>query len=308
MQKKFIQMASIVISIAMVIALFVVFAFQNLTAYKTSRERLDYLLDNVERDLLANEEQIKQLKLSTGEDYLARTRAFAFMIAQDPSILTSESKMNEIMTLLDVDELHVTDESGIIRWGTVPGYFGFDMATSDQTAPFMTLLTDKNAELAQEPQPNGTLGILFQYIGVARQDKNGIVQIGMQPTRLEEALANTEIGMVLKPYIEQNEGVFALNVSDGTVAWHINEQLIGLTAEEAGMMDPIDIICNDYNAHEIGDETVYTTGRIIGDYVILPYLSHASIMENRNTQTLLLLVSDIMIVLVTVFVINYLLK
>lgn len=308
MQKKFIKMASIIISVAMVIALFIVFAFQNLTAYNTSRERLDYLLDSVERDLLANEEQIKQLKLSTGEDYLARTRAFAFMIAEDPSILTSESKLKEIMTLLDVDELHVTDEKGVIQWGTVPGYFGFDMATSDQTAPFMTLLTDKNAELAQEPQPNGTLGILFQYIGVARQDKSGIVQIGMQPTRLEEALADTEIGVVLTPYIEQNEGVFALNASDGTIAWHVNEQLIGLTAEEAGMMDSIDIICNDYNAHKINGEKVYMTGRVIGGYVILPYLSHASMMENRNTQTLLLLVSDIMIVLVTVFVLNYLLK
>ncbi|MBR2132922.1 MAG: hypothetical protein IJ955_10400, partial [Oscillospiraceae bacterium] len=243
-----------------------------------------------------------------GEDYLARTRAFAFMIAEDPSILTSESKLKEIMTLLDVDELHVTDEKGVIQWGTVPGYFGFDMATSDQTAPFMTLLTDKNAELAQEPQPNGTLGILFQYIGVARQDKSGIVQIGMQPTRLEEALADTEIGVVLTPYIEQNEGVFALNASDGTIAWHVNEQLIGLTAEEAGMMDSIDIICNDYNAHKINGEKVYMTGRVIGGYVILPYLSHASMMENRNTQTLLLLVSDIMIVLVTVFVLNYLLK
>ena len=308
MQKKFIKMASIIISVAMVIALFIVFAFQNLTAYNTSRERLDYLLDSVERDLLANEEQIKQLKLSTGEDYLARTRAFAFMIAEDPSILTSESKLKEIMTLLDVDELHVTDEKGVIQWGTVPGYFGFDMATSDQTAPFMTLLTDKNVELAQEPQPNGTLGILFQYIGVARQDKSGIVQIGMQPTRLEEALADTEIGVVLTPYIEQNEGVFALNASDGTIAWHVNEQLIGLTAEEAGMMDSIDIICNDYNAHKINGEKVYMTGRVIGGYVILPYLSHASMMENRNTQTLLLLVSDIMIVLVTVFVLNYLLK
>ncbi len=308
MQKKFIQMAAVIISIAMVIALVIVFSFQNLTAYRTSRERLDYLLDSVERDLLANEEQIQQLKLSTGEDYLARTRAFAFMIAEDPSILTSETKLNEIMTLLDVDELHVTDENGIIRWGTVPGYFGFDMATSDQTSPFMVLLNDKNAELAQEPQPNGTLGILFQYIGVARQDARGIVQIGMQPTRLEEALADTEIGMVLTPYIEQNEGVFALHASDGTVAWHSNPQLIGLSAAEAGMMDTIDTICHDYNAHVINGERVYLTGRIVGDYVILPYLSHAALMANRNTQTILLLISDSMIVLVTVFVLNYLLK
>ena len=308
MQKKFIKSAAVVISIAMVIALFIVFAFQNLVAYSTARDRLDYLLDSVERSLLANEAQIEQLKLSTGEDYLARTRAFAFMIAEDPSILTSEQKLNEIMTLLDVDELHVTDEQGVIRWGTVPGYFGFDMATSDQTVPFMPLLKDKNAELAQEPQPNGTRGILFQYIGVARKDKSGIVQIGMQPTRLEEALANTAIGMVLQQYIEQDEGVFALHVSDGTVAWHSNQALIGLSAAEIGMKDSIQTICSDYNEHVIDGEKSYMTGRVIGEYVILPYLSHASLMENRNVQSLLLLLSDTMIVLVTVWVLNFLLN
>ena len=308
MQKKFIKSAAVVISIAMVIALFIVFAFRNLVAYGTARDRLDYLLDSVERSLLANEAQIEQLKLSTGEDYLARTRAFAFMIAEDPSILTSEQKLNEIMTLLDVDELHVTDEQGVIRWGTVPGYFGFDMATSDQTVPFMPLLKDKNAELAQEPQPNGTRGILFQYIGVARKDKSGIVQIGMQPTRLEEALANTAIGMVLQQYIEQDEGVFALHVSDGTVAWHSNQALIGLSAAEIGMKDSIQTICSDYNEHVIDGEKSYMTGRVIGEYVILPYLSHASLMENRNVQSLLLLLSDTMIVLVTVWVLNFLLN
>lgn len=308
MQKKFIKSTAIVISVAMVFALIVVFIFQNLVAYNTARERLDYLLDSVERSLLANDEEIKQLTISTGEDYLARTRAFAFMIAEDPTILDSEKKLNEIMTLLDVDELHVTDEKGVIRWGTVPGYFGFDFSTSDQTAPFMDLLKDKNAELAQDPQPNGTLGILFQYIGVARQDQTGIVQIGMQPTRLEEALANNAIGLVLDQFIEQDEGVFALNASDGTVAWHVNESLIGLTAEEAGLTDSVDELCGDYNAYKIGGEKSYMTARVIGDYVIIPYLSHSSMMSNRNTQSLLLLLSDIMIVLVTVWVLGFLLK
>ena len=308
MQKKFIKIAAIIISVAMAVALLVVFAFQNLTAYGNAREKLDSLLDRVEQSMVDNEAQIAQLIISTGEDYLARTHAFSFMIAQDPSILESEATLNQIMTMLDVDELHVTDEKGIIRWGTVPGYFGFDMSTSEQTIPFMALLKDKNAELAQEPQPNGTLGILFQYIGVARQDQSGIVQIGMQPTRLEEALENTEIGIVLNPYVQKDEGVFALNVSDGTVAWHMNAALIGLTAEEAGMKDSIETICNDYNAHVINGERVYVTGRAVGDYVIVSYLTHASIMANRNMQTILLLLSDILIVLVTVFVLNYLLK
>ena len=144
MQKKFIKVASIIIALAMVVTLLIVFCFQSLLTYQDGRERLNYLMDDIERHLMENEEQIAQLKQTTNEDYLARTRAFAYMIQEDPTILESEQELKKIMTLLDVDELHVIDENGIIRWGTVSDYFGFDMSGSEQTVPFMELLDRKS--------------------------------------------------------------------------------------------------------------------------------------------------------------------
>lgn len=308
MQKKFIKAAGLIIAIAMVVTLMVVFIFQTAISHINGRDQLDYLLDDIEQSLKDNDEQIAQLKESTGEDYLARARAFAYIIEQNPAILTSTQKLNELLTLLDVDEFHVTDEEGVIRWGTVSDYFGFDMSSSDQTAPFMPLLNDKSMELAQEPQPNGALGILFQYIGVSRRDKTGIVQVGMQPTRLEEALASTEIGVVLEAYIENDEGVFALNAADGTVAWHSNQKLIGLSAEEIGLSDGVDSLYGGYRAYTVDGEKAYMSARVMGDYIIVPYLDYSSVMANRNTQVILLLISDILVVLVTVWVLNSLLK
>lgn len=308
MQKKFIKAASIIIAAAMIVTLMIVFVFQTSISHVNGRDQLDYLLDDIEQCLLDNEEQIEQLKESTGEDYLARARAFAYMIEENPNILTSSQKLNEIMTLLDVDELHVTDEDGVIRWGTVSAYYGFDMATSDQTLPFMALLADKSMELAQEPQPNGAEGILFQYIGVSRRDKTGIVQVGMQPTRLEAALASTEIGVVLETYIENDEGVFALNAADNTVAWHSNPDLIGLSAEEIGLKDGVDALYGKYRAYTVDGEKAYMSARAVGDYIVVPYLDYSSVMANRNTQAILLLISDILVVLVTVWVLNSLLK
>ena len=309
MQKKFIKVASIIIALAMVVTLLIVFCFQSLLSYQDGRERLDYLMDDIERHLMENEEQIAQLKQTTNEDYLARTRAFAYMIQEDPTILESEQELNRIMTLLDVDELHVIDENGIIRWGTVSDYFGFDMSGSEQTVPFMELLKGNNLELAQEPQPNGTLGILFQYIGVSRMDTTGLVQIGMQPTRLEAALANNEIGVVLSDYIEENEGVFALHVADRTVAWHNNESLIGLSVEEIGLKgNGLDKLFGNCSTYTVDGMKGYMSARTVGEYIVIPYLEYSDLMANRNTQVVLLVISDILVVLVTVWVLNSLLK
>ena len=309
MQKKFIKVASIIIALAMVVTLLIVFCFQSLLTYQDGRERLDYLMDDIERHLMENEEQIAQLKQTTNEDYLARTRAFAYMIQEDPTILESEQELKRIMTLLDVDELHVIDENGIIRWGTVSDYFGFDMSGSEQTVPFMELLKGNNLELAQEPQPNGTLGILFQYIGVSRMDTTGLVQIGMQPTRLEAALANNEIGVVLSDYIEENEGVFALHVADRTVAWHNNESLIGLGVEEIGLKgNGLDQLFGNCSTYTVDGMKGYMSARTVGEYIVIPYLEYSDLMANRNTQVVLLVISDILVVLVTVWVLNSLLK
>ena len=96
MQNKFLKPASIVISIAMIITLVIVFAFQTVNAYRDADTRLSYLADEVGQKLIENEQEIEQLKISTGEDFLARARAFSAMIEQNPAIIYDMDKLNEI--------------------------------------------------------------------------------------------------------------------------------------------------------------------------------------------------------------------
>ncbi|MBR5485040.1 MAG: methyl-accepting chemotaxis protein [Oscillospiraceae bacterium] len=308
MRGKFINAATVVLDIAIVITVLVVFLFQTATSYSNAEEKLDVLISDVEQHMMENDEQIKQLTQSTGEDYLARARAFAYMIEEDPTLINSMQRQNEILQLLDVDELHVTDENGVILWGTVPEYYGFDMSTSEQTRPFMEILKDSSYELAQEPQPNGTKGILFQYIGVARRDKAGIVQIGMQPKRLEEALASTALSEVLDDYVGEDEGAFALNAADGTVAWHKNSKLIGLTSKEIGLPENAAELIGEYDTYTVDGTKGYMTAKEIDDYIVVTYMENSSVLANRNTQLVLLIISDICVILVTVWVLNALLK
>lgn len=308
MQKKFIKVTGRIIALAMLITILVAFLLQTFSANGDARRDLDNTLTEVQARMEENDQSIAELKKSLGEDYLARTRAFAYIIAAKPEVLTSSAELQKITKMLDVDELHVTDEKGVIRWGTVEDYYGFDMNGAAQTAEFMPILTDKSFELAQDPQPNGTKGILFQYISVSRQDKTGIVQIGMQPTRLEAALANNAIGKVLERYNNDASSVFAVNKSDGMVAWHPNASLIGKSAQDIGIKNGADSLIGKYANGKIEGQRLLLTAREIGDYIVVAQKGQGAIVATRNMQALVLLVSDILVILVLVWQIGIQLK
>lgn len=307
MQKKFIRAAGYIIVAAMTITFLVVLCSQTLSAYEHADEELESLLDNVENLVLANDEEIELLKENTAADYLIRTRAFAAMIEEDPGILESRTRLQEIMTLLDVDELNVTDEKGVIQWGTVADYIGFDLGSSDQAKPFIAILSNPSMEIAQEPQPNGAKGILFQYIGVARRDQTGVVQVGLQPSRLENALKNNEIGNVLGQFMEEHTGVFAVNQADGTIAWHSDTSLIGKAFSDLKLKKSNPSAGSSWNDRMNG-RSCRMSARLIGDYLMIAYESHSAMMSARNGQLVLLLLSDILVVVVMVVAINQLLK
>lgn len=210
--------------------------FSKYTLTETAEVRI---ADSVQR-LEESEKSVAQLTEELKEEYLIKTRMFSQMVSLNPAILDDAAKLEEIRAQLDVDELHVTDEAGIILWSTVPGYLGFDFHGSDQTEPFLPALTDSSFELAQDPQPNGSEGKLFQYIGVGRYDKPGIVQIGMEPIRLTNALKDNQPNVILGDIkVGQNGTIFAVNKSDMTLSAFKNETLIGSPASDAGITDKV---------------------------------------------------------------------
>ncbi len=229
------MIATLVSLVVMGILVFIVQAsFSRYSVRNTSEIRL---ADAVEK-LKESETDIAELTAQLSEDYLSKTRAFSRMISLDPSILDDSAKLEEIRAQLNVDELHVTDADGVIKWSTVPGYLDFDFKGSDQTKPFMRCIEDSTYELAQEPQPNGTLGILFQYIGVPRYDMPGIVQIGMEPVRLSNALKDSQPSAILGNItVGANGTMFAVNKSDGTLAAFMDENYLGKPAADIGIDD-----------------------------------------------------------------------
>lgn len=236
MKKIFTRSLCICMIAALVLNIGIVAVIQLVVAQQDSNTDSADSLESVRERLAENEEDIAELTNTVGENNLAKTRAFADLLAKDPSILDDVKKLEEAGERLMVNELHVIDENGIIIQSTVDEYIGFDMGSGEQSAAFLEIIKDPSMEIVQEPTVNAAAGIVTQYIGVARKDAPGVVQVGIRPEVLENMLAGTQIHIVLRGVEFGEHGyVYAVDIQSGDILAHPNADLIGASAQEAGI-------------------------------------------------------------------------
>jgi len=222
------KIAAIVFAILTVF--FYIYARLNYTAMRdyhqaAIRNEIDVAIGNIVERMNMSEELEAYVMGKMDEKNLALSRTLAEIIKNTPEML-EPAQMERLVIVLGVDEVHVTDDKGVLLWGNIKDFYGFDFATADQTKPFLKILTDKSFELAQAPEPRGTTGDMFQYTGVTRTDGTGIVQIGLNANIVSEmhellgvqhSIANMKIG----------DTGFAFIIRDGKYMAHQREQNIG---------------------------------------------------------------------------------
>ena len=165
----------------------------------------------------------------------------------------------------------------------------------------MVIVEDPSIEIVQEPQVNASKGIVMQYIGVARTDAKGVVQVGVHPEVLEEMLVGTEISTVLKDMDFGTEGyIYAIDAKSGQILAHRNAELIDTPATDAGFpanytgkgRAVVDGVKGYYVAEEYD-------GQIIGTF-----LPSSEYYAGRSSQTLVVSLSMLLIFGVLLWMIN----
>ena len=163
-------------------------------AKKNALQLLEINLTDAVDKIRSSENNLQAITEMSSTSAIAKTRAFALLIQQDPTILQDVEKLKLIRKKLDVDELHVSDKTGkliaSLRHNNDHGkndYLGFNLADERQSEVFMQAVMDPAFELVQEPQYNGAEGRLFQYTGVSRLDEPGVIQIGYIPDLIQKA-------------------------------------------------------------------------------------------------------------------------
>lgn len=301
MKKIFTQRLFYYMLIALIFTITAIFVLQTFVSQANNNSLSHEKLESVKQKLASNETNIAQLTENLSRDNLAKTRAFADMLAADKSLASDAARLGAVKDRLMVNELHVIDEDGIITSSTIDAYVGFDMKSGAQSNAFMVIVDDPSIELVQEPQMNVAEGIVMQYIGVARKDAKGLVQVGVRPEVLERTLAGTEISVVLSDIDFGEKGyVYAIDAASGTILAHKNADLIGKPATEIGFPASL---TGSGKATISGAKGYYVAEEYNGQ-IIGTFMPTSEYYAGRRNQTIVVSISMLIIFSVLLFMIN----
>lgn len=302
MKKMFTRNLCLYMLIALIIAIIAVFTLQTFSSKNSNMRSAKEKLTTVKEKLASNDEEIANLKNNLGENNLVKTRAFADMLASDASLLSNPSKLKKLCDRLVVNELHVIDEKGIITHSSIDSYVGFDMNSGEQAAAFMVIVDDPSIEIVQEPQQNVAEGTIIQYIGVARTDAKGLVQVGIRPEILENMLANTRIDVVLKDVDFGARGyVYAIDKNTGEILAHPNEALIGTPATAAGFSDET---TGGDGKIKVDGVSGYYVSEEYENMLIGTFMPSSEYFSGRTSQTIVVAITIFVIFMALLIMIN----
>lgn len=313
MQKKFLKHTVFIITAAILMILFINFLF-NLNILKSQQfdtftVKIDQMIHTVEN----NRMELEQLEESLDEDYLTRARAAAYVLDRQKEVSMDVEEMQYLAELLNVDELHIIDENGIIVSASVPKYVGFDMHSGEQTRPFLDLIGrgDEDAYLIQEAQPNASEGKIMQYVGVSRKGIAGVVQVGFTPTRQLEAQARNTYEYIFSKFpTDIGEEFYVIDLSDdsyGTIQGH-SAGLDQHFSAECYQPDALeDCIKGAYRKGSNG-EMMYVVSRRYQDVLLCAALPRSFLFKKLYENTAMTFLYLMLIEEMVVLLLNYLLK
>ncbi len=198
-------------------------------------------IDRIATILTENEAYIASLQEELKNDYLVRADAAAYIIDNNEDVIDSVPEMQKIADHLQVDEIHVFDSSGTIYSGTTREYFGVDMYSGEQIGFFLPMLEDFDLRLAQDVTPNTAESRDMQYVAVWSESHENIVQVGIEPVRLLEAMEETGLDYIFSNMVTApGVSIFALEQGSEVITNSTDSELVGKEISEV-LMTSVDI-------------------------------------------------------------------
>ncbi len=219
-----------------VLALPIAAALQVLVLQNQARENAHAAFHQIEQILEENTQELATVSAKYRETCLLNAESIAYMIQYHPDILGDIEEFRMIARMMEVDEIHIFDQTGRIFTGTHPEYYDFTFETGEQIGFFAPLLKDKTLRLCQDITPNTAEGKLVQYSALWSADGEFIVQVGMYPETIMEYTEKNELSYIFS-LLQGSPGVklYAIDSISGTVMGSTSTTDNGKHIEDIGL-------------------------------------------------------------------------
>lgn len=185
------------------------------------------------RDTLARslEDTQKDIEAASDNNLLVLAQGAAQVI---PSVEeATQEKIDQLVSSLDLAEIHVVDANGIIVASSDAQYLGFDMASGDQAAEFLVLLPGSSEKyVVQSYQPISMNGNVWRKFAGVRIE-GGFLQVAYDAQRfvgelteeVRAAVANRHVGREGMLVVLTSRGSFVGTREDIDFAYYDAERL-----------------------------------------------------------------------------------
>ena len=305
---RYLSVITMVVFIAVLVML-TVFRINNM---RSSVERdASIAFTQIEKVLADNQQDLEQLKESYFTSSEQKARAAAYAIDNEPDSLYDATALVRIAELLEIDEIHIFDEKGVIISGTMPEYYGKSMNIGEQISYFKPMLKDKTLAMVQDIMPNTIELKSMQYSAVWNETGEYIVQIGLEPDTINRATEKNSLSHIFS-LLKVGAGVdiCAVDMKTEIIKGSTNSSLMNRTMYAVGLPKPPDGK-KDYSTfatlNGVDSYCVYT---IIQDKYICFIVTRDSLFSELISETLitagaLLLIALILVISVTWYLNRY---
>ena len=95
--------------------------------------------------------------------YVAKAKAIAYFLNNDSEKINNVEEIEKICNLINVDEINIFNENGVIYAGNVEEYYGVSFDSGEQIGYFKPMLENKTLTMCQDLTENTVKFKLMMY-------------------------------------------------------------------------------------------------------------------------------------------------
>ncbi len=233
MISKYIQIVSVVV---VVITLVIVVSIQFFIEQRRARESAEQAFYQMEQLLKENQQELQAVKAEYRQTCLRNAQTIAYILEHNPEAIESTEELRDIAELVEVDEIHIFDASGRIYAGTNPEYFNLTFDSGEQIGFFKPLLEDKSLELVQDITPNTAEAKQMQYSALWSENKEFIVQVGMEPVNVMKITEKNELSYLFSMFrANADADYYAIDANTGEIVGSTILEDVGKKYSDIGL-------------------------------------------------------------------------
>ncbi|HAN51405.1 MAG TPA: hypothetical protein DCP96_06835 [Lachnospiraceae bacterium] len=299
----------ITISVGAIFLIFVFMVIINRLEVRVNRnhsfEMGNILIDQVEHLIKTNSDEEDSVTDALKEACISKAKAASYMIDHGPDQGDRVSTLKHIGQLLNVDEVHIFDEKGVIVSGTNPQYYGLSFSSGVQMGFFSPMLQDKKLTLCQDVTPNTAENKRMMYAITWNDAGTQMVQIGISPVRVFTELRGNSLDQLLTN-MPTNDGTEVLitdkdyKILSSTESKWINKNLSSVKLLPTGGLNNSK---SNYDVIEKG-QRYYCSAEKYNDYYIFVCMNAGEVNHNIPYTMTVVMIYMILAALVIIFVVR----